>query len=78
MENTEKTIVIIDDHYFDVTEYIDSHPGGKKILKKFHLKDATYEFNSIKGHGDEYAISLLDKYCIGHINDVNISDYIKK
>ena len=33
----ENTIVIIDDHYFDVTEYIDSHPGGKIILKKFHL-----------------------------------------
>ena len=47
IENTEKTIVIIDDHYFDVTEYIDSHPGGKRILKKFHLKDATDEFNSI-------------------------------
>ena len=78
MEITGKTIVIIDDHYFDVTHYIHTHPGGKNILKKFHLKDATNEFNSIKGHGDEYAISLLDKYCIGHINLVNISDYIKK
>lgn len=74
----EKTIIIIDDHYFDVTNYIDTHPGGKIILKKFNLKDATNEFNYIKGHGDEYAISLLHKYCIGHINDVNICDYLKK
>ena len=74
----EKVIIIIDDHYFDVTNYLDSHPGGKKFLKKFHLKDASNEFNSIKGHGDEYALSLLDKYCIGHINNINISNYLQK
>ena len=48
----------------------------RKILKKFHLKDASNEFNSIKGHSDEYALSLLDKYCIGHINNINISNYL--
>lgn len=78
MENAEKTIVIIDDHYFDVTHYIHSHPSEKIIFKRFYLKDATDEYNSIKDNGDEYAIRLLDKYCIGHINDVNISEYIKK
>ena len=74
----DKVIIIIDDHYFDVTNYLNSHPGGKKILKKFHLKDASNEFNSIKGHGDEYALSLLDKYCIGHINNVDISFCLQK
>ena len=52
----EKTIIIIDDHYFDVTNYLDDHPGGKCILKKYHLKDATSIFNSIKGHGDGYYV----------------------
>lgn len=71
-------IIIIDGHYFDVTKYAIYHPGGKRILKKYHMKDATDEFNSIKGHGDAYAIDELAKYCIGNINDVNINEYIKK
>ena len=67
-----KTIIIIDEHYFDVTEYLHQHPGGSRILKKFHLKDATTAFNSVKGHSDEHALNLLDKYCIGHINELDV------
>ena len=28
--NMDKTIIIIDDHYFDVTDYLKHHPGGEK------------------------------------------------
>ena len=28
-------IIIIDNHYFDVTEYANKHPGGANIIKKF-------------------------------------------
>lgn len=76
MNSQEKIIIIIDDHYFDVTEYAKTHPGGIRILKKFHLKDSTDEFNKIKGHSDGYALGLLDKFCIGPVNEVNINDYI--
>lgn len=72
----EKIIIIIDEYYFDVTEYAKSHPGGKRILKKYHLKDATDEFNAIKGHGDEYAIDLLSKYCIGKVDSIEIKHYL--
>lgn len=72
----EIIIIIIDDHYFNVTDYALYHPGGKRILKKYHLKDATEEFNSIKGHGDAYAIEELNKYCIGNIYKININQYI--
>tara|TARA_B100000161_G_C33280039_1_gene293807 strand:+ start:108 stop:329 length:222 start_codon:yes stop_codon:yes gene_type:complete len=72
----EKIIIIIDDYYFDVTNYAKYHPGGQKILKKYHLKDATKEFNSIKGHGDEYALSLLDQFCIGPVETTDISKYL--
>lgn len=71
-------IVMIDDYYFDVTFYASNHPGGKYILKKFHLKDATKDFNQIKGHGDEFAINELDKYCVGSVKDVNIHLYMKE
>ena len=43
--STNKVIIIIDDYKFDVTEYLNEHPGGKKILKKFNNKDATKGFN---------------------------------
>lgn len=76
MNSQEKIIIIIDDHYFDVTEYAKTHPGGLRILKKFHLKDATDEFNKIKGHSDGYALGLLEKFCIGPVDEVNINDYI--
>ena len=71
-------IIIIDDYYFDLTMYAYIHPGGINILKKFHLKDATEEFNKIKGHSDSYVISELDKYCIGHIKNIDIKQSIKK
>lgn len=71
-------IVIIDEYYFDLTDYCKKHPGGERILQKYHLKDATSEFNAIKGHGDEFAISQLDDYCIGPIKKLNIDLYLHK
>ena len=65
----DKIIIIIDDYLFDVTNYCVSHPGGSYILKKYHMKDATEEFNKVKGHSDGYALGLLEKYCIGHKDD---------
>jgi len=56
----DKIYVKIDDHWFDLTEY-NSHPGGMEILKKYHLKDATNEFNKIKGHDDEIVYEKLKK-----------------
>ena len=32
----EKIIIFIEGYKFDVTDYIDKHPGGAKILKKFN------------------------------------------
>jgi len=64
-DKTEKIIITIDDHKFDVSEYASQHPGGIKILRKFNGKDATKEFNEVKGHCDSYVDGLLDKYCIG-------------
>ena len=60
-----RLIIHIDNHMFDLTEYYKLHPGGKKVIMKYKNKDATFAFNAIKGHGDTYCLSLLDKYCIG-------------
>lgn len=71
-------IIIIDNHYFDVTEYANKHPGGANIIKKFHLKDATIAFNNIRGHSDSYVDFILDKCCIGPVNNIDIDDYLKR
>ena len=73
----EKVIIIIDEYLFDVTDYCSDHPGGSYILKKYHLKDATDEFNKIKGHSDGYALGLLEKFCIGHKEDDANKIYFK-
>ena len=62
---SNKIIIKIDNYLFDVTEYANNHPGGYNILKKLNNKDATKEFNAIKGHCDSYVYGLLDKFCIG-------------
>lgn len=66
---SHKIIIKIDDHYFDVTDYADKHPGGRKILQRYHMKDGTLSFNGIKGHGETYVTELLKKYEISS-NDI--------
>ena len=68
-DSTNKTIISIDNYLFDVTEYKKEHPGGKKILEKYHNKDATNEFNNVRGHCDAYVYYILDKLCIGKTKD---------
>lgn len=56
----DKLYIKVENHWFDVTNY--NHPGGREIFKKYHLKDATHEFNTIKGHVDSYVDSLLEEF----------------
>lgn len=62
-----KIIITIEGYKFDVTSYVDQHPGGVSILKKFNGKDATEAFNVIKGHNESTVIDMLDKFCIGKV-----------
>lgn len=60
----DKIIIII-----DVTKFAKDHPGGSKILQKYHNKDATEAFNEIKGHCESIVVDMMDKCCIGKINN---------
>lgn len=55
--NTESSIwIIVHDKVFDVTNFLNEHPGGKKVLLKVAGTDATQQFDNF------HAMSVLEKY----------------
>jgi hypothetical protein len=63
--NSEDSLwLIIDSKVYDVTEFVDAHPGGESVLKQVAGQDATEAFYNL--HRQE----VLQKYgnlCIGSI-----------
>ncbi|CAH1174103.1 unnamed protein product [Phaedon cochleariae] len=57
--------IIIKDNVYDVTDYLDEHPGGKETIMEFAGKDATKDFVAAGHSGD--AKKELKSYKIGEI-----------
>ncbi|KAH0448565.1 hypothetical protein IEQ34_022365 [Dendrobium chrysotoxum] len=51
---------------YDVTPFMDEHPGGDEVLLAATGKDATNDFEDV-GHSDS-ARDMIHKYCIGEID----------
>ena len=62
--------IILNDRVYDITEYLDEHPGGQHILLKYAGKDATEAFNQV-GHTSK-AYNELDKFIIGRVSGTNV------
>jgi len=64
--NTEDSLwFVIDSKVYDVTDFLDAHPGGEAVLKQVAGTDATEAFYNL--HRQE----VLQKYsnlCIGTID----------
>lgn len=56
--------LVIENNVYNVTSFIDQHPGGEEILKGCG-KDATSLFNRVRDHAENSASSLLPPYLIG-------------
>uniref|UniRef100_A0A023GCB0 Putative cytochrome b5 ixodes scapularis cytochrome b5 n=1 Tax=Amblyomma triste TaxID=251400 RepID=A0A023GCB0_AMBTT len=55
--------IVIHNRVYDVTNFLNKHPGGEEILWEHAGRDATLAFTGT-GHTLE-AVSLLQQYCIG-------------
>ena len=58
--------VIIKNKVYNVTNFINQHPGGSQILSDRLGKDITNDFNA-RGHPDYVEKTILPKYLIGKI-----------
>lgn len=62
--------IIIHDRVYDITDYLEEHPGGQHILLTYAGKDATDAFDNI-GHTSR-AFHELNKYVIGRVKGTNV------
>ena len=50
--------VVIDGEVFDVTKFLDDHPGGKKAIMIYAGKDATEEFDMLHKRNSHHKLPL--------------------
>lgn len=55
--------IVIYDKIYDVTTFLQEHPGGEFIILEFAGRDATLAFRGTRHGADSY--ELLNKYLIG-------------
>ena len=57
--------IIIDNKIYDVTKFLNEHPGGKKVLTRVGGKDATEQFHQL--HKSSILSSVGNNYLIGSV-----------
>ncbi|XP_062219795.1 cytochrome b5-like [Phragmites australis] len=62
--------LIISGKVYDVTLFMEEHPGGDEVLLASTGKDATADFEDI-GHTDS-AKELMPQYCIGEVDAATV------
>lgn len=64
-DSVEDLWIVYDGKVYDVTKYVDEHPGGEEVVVDCAGTDATEAFNDI-GHSDE-AHKILSGLLIGRV-----------
>jgi cytochrome b involved in lipid metabolism len=59
--------IVINDHVYDVTKFLEEHPGGEEVLLEQAGKDATENFEDV-GHSTD-ARTMMKDYLVGEIID---------
>ncbi|KAE9421591.1 hypothetical protein Angca_004750 [Angiostrongylus cantonensis] len=63
--NNASTWIVIGNKVYDVTKFLDEHPGGCEVLLEQAGQDATEAFEDV-GHSTD-ARKMREEYCIGDI-----------
>lgn len=61
----EDLYMVINDKVYDVSKFLDEHPGGEEVLLDSAGQDATEAFEDV-GHSDE-AREILDRMTVGSL-----------
>lgn len=61
----DKTLIIIHDNVYDVTKFLNEHPGGEEVLLDHGGKDASEDFDDV-GHSKD-ALGLMNTYKVGEL-----------
>ncbi|CAD5232097.1 unnamed protein product [Bursaphelenchus xylophilus] len=75
MASPDRVLVIIYDLVYDLTEFVDIHPGGAEIIYEMNGLDATSVFEDV-GHS-KLARTILLRYVIGRVlrDDLKLQQY---
>lgn len=65
--NEDSCWIVIRGKVYDVTDFLDEHPGGDSVLLDVAGKDGTEDFDSIGQHLSQDTQKLLEKYYIGEL-----------
>ena len=75
--NTVESLWIsIHNQVYDVTEFLDEHPGGEEVLIDQAGRKATEAFEDV-GHSDD-ARELMEQYHIGELADADKEPHFDK
>ncbi|XP_011311429.1 cytochrome b5 [Fopius arisanus] len=63
--DSKSTRFVIHDKVYDVTLFLNEHPGGEEVLLDHHGKDASEDFDDV-GHSTD-ALDIMKKYLVGEV-----------
>ncbi|XP_055333299.1 cytochrome b5-like [Paramacrobiotus metropolitanus] len=67
-KSKDSTWLVINGKVYDVTKFLEEHPGGEEVLLENSGKDGTENFEDV-GHSSD-AREMMKEYLIGKIEDV--------
>ncbi|KAK9992760.1 hypothetical protein SO802_022463 [Lithocarpus litseifolius] len=68
--NRQDCWLVIEGRVFDVTKFLEDHPGGDEVLLSATGKDATDDFDDV-GHSSS-ARAMMDEFHVGDIDSASI------
>ncbi|PVF97502.1 hypothetical protein CPB86DRAFT_785806 [Serendipita vermifera] len=69
--------IIVHGHVYDVTDFLDDHPGGSKIILKYAGKDATEEYEPIHPP-DAITTHLAKEKHLGKVDPSTVTKVVKE